>query len=209
MLLLDHGLGQDADPRPVPQGHLLQLLAVDGDGVVGRLGRVLVGDGEDGIGADLAGDVQVRLHLLALELVAGDLDLEQGAPVALAAGDQDHAVRAELLAVELERALDEGLDAAGRHAERLEQGAAELVDGGHHRQQGRCGVALLGADAGLGGDGDQPGNRPLLILEHGRGARACARWAERGGESLAGPPLGQCVHSSNHCHVGMPYFRNG
>ena len=114
---------------------LAELALVDLGGVLPRYRRDLIADCDQGVIALLAGDVEVVLKLLWLELALAGLDLNQRRPGSRPAGDPDEPIGLATLLAEQERHFDVALDRAGGGTQRSEDCLAELLDDAHHREQ--------------------------------------------------------------------------
>ena len=98
-------------------------------------GSDLVGDGYDGVEPLLAGDVEVTLELVPGDRVRARLDLDECSPSFGPAAGADEAIGEHAPFLEVERHLDECLQAAGGRAEGGGHNAAEFLHGAHHGEQ--------------------------------------------------------------------------
>jgi len=115
------------------QRDLLDLALVDLRWMLPRRRGYLVGDGDHGVEALLARDVEVVLELLNLQLVGAALYLDQRRPRAIASFDPDQPIGKAPGLAEQEGHLGIGLECSCRCPERLSQRPAELPHGDHHR----------------------------------------------------------------------------
>src|SRR3546814_2893516 len=95
----------------------------------------VVRDGEDDLVAVLAGHIQVRLDLGALELGAAGLHLDERGPGLPSPGCLEDTVGVDGPLAGLEGHLDVAVQLADRGAHRLDHGEPELANRAHHRQQ--------------------------------------------------------------------------
>src|SRR5215213_2424917 len=90
-------------------------------GMDSRSYRRLVGDREERLYLVAAGDLEVVLELLGLQIVTAGLNLHQSCPDAGPPADPDQPVGDHLLPVQVELDLDECLDLSRRCAYGLRQ----------------------------------------------------------------------------------------
>ncbi len=152
-------------PREVPERDLVLAPAVrlDLDERTALQGHV-VGEGDDGLVTAPRGDVHVVLDLLRLQRVAVGLGLHERGPELPGPLRPDDPVRALRAVAVGERYLGERLHPAGGSPETSGEASTELRHFRHDGEQDRCRAHLPLPVALVGGDGEEPGGLPRIVL---------------------------------------------